>query len=602
VKNIDADYLSRNPMEYNLNNFTKHINSDEIITIVNSSSNTDSVSCNTMNIDILEFNDDNNRPHIDRELLISDQVNDTIVGPVYKLVKSKTRPSKEEWKLLSKKSKLLIQQYKKLRIENELLYRITTSNIQLVLPQQYHNLVYKELHNNMAHLGSDRVTDLARQRFYWPKMQKDIEFYVRKQCKCIRSKKPNREDRAPLVPIISTYPFEIISIDYLHLDRSRGGFEYVLIVCDHFTKFCQAFATKNKNAKSAADKLYNEFMLYYGFPVRIHHDQGKEFNNRLFTRLELLSGISASNTTPYHPIGDGQAERMNRTLINMLKTLDENHKNNWKYHLPKLMFAYNSTINKTTGYSPFFLMFGRSSRLPIDKIFNIENNDNITKIPYRQFVKKWQESMKSAISIVNKNSKLSRKHNEKSYNKKIHGNELIKGDKVLLRNFKEKGGTGKLRSYWEDQIYLVVEKVSDLPVYIIKAENSSKQKKVHRNILMKCNNLLENRNFNTISTKSNINTDKKSKISEKRNLHADSCNSSESSDDSEIEFVVNRQTRSVPVLQTGGEEVSVNSSDHESITSNDSIVTPVPVRRSTRTRRKPKVFTYDELGRDPTYA
>jgi len=97
----------------------------------------------------------------------------------------------------------------------------------------------------------------------------------------------------------------------LHLDRSRGGFEYVLIVCDHFTKFCQAFATKNKNAKSAADKLYNEFMLYYGFPVRIHHDQGKEFNNRLFTRLELLSGISASNTTPYHPIGDGQAEHMN---------------------------------------------------------------------------------------------------------------------------------------------------------------------------------------------------------------------------------------------------------------------------------------------------
>ena len=55
-----------------------------------------------------------------------------------------------------------------------------------------------------------------------------------------------------------------------------------------------------------------------------------------------------SNTTPYHPMGDGQVERMNRTLCNMLQSIPENEKNNWKEHLPKLMFAYNSTINKST--------------------------------------------------------------------------------------------------------------------------------------------------------------------------------------------------------------------------------------------------------------
>jgi len=115
----------------------------------------------------------------------------------------------------------------------------------------------------------------------------------------------------------------------------------------------------------------------YGFPKQIHHDQGKEFHNSLFSCLNRLSGIKSSKTTPYHPMGDGQVERMNRTIINMLKTLNNNEKLNWKYHLPKLVFAYNSTVNKSTNYSPFYLMFGRQSRLPIDLMFDDIRNTSV---------------------------------------------------------------------------------------------------------------------------------------------------------------------------------------------------------------------------------
>lgn len=76
-------------------------------------------------------------------------------------------------------------------------------------------------------------------------------------------------------------------------------------------------------------------------------------------------------------MGDGQVERMNRTIINMLKTLNNNEKLNWKYHLPKLVFAYNSTVNKSTNYSPFYLMFGRQSRLPIDLMFDDIRNTSV---------------------------------------------------------------------------------------------------------------------------------------------------------------------------------------------------------------------------------
>ena len=122
--------------------------------------------------------------------------------------------------------------------------------------------------------------------------------------------------------------------------------------------FTQAYATKKKSAHAAADKIFNEFILRYGFPTRIHHDRGNEWNNNLFGHLHRMANIKASNTTPYHPMGDPVVERYNRTLINILKSIPDSEKKRWKDHLPKLCFAYNSTVHKTTGYSLFFYYSG----------------------------------------------------------------------------------------------------------------------------------------------------------------------------------------------------------------------------------------------------
>ena len=113
-------------------------------------------------------------------------------------------------------------------------------------------------------------------------------------------------------------------------------------------------------------------ILTYGFPSQIHHDWEREFHNSLFTNLHQLCGIKSSKTTPYHRSGDRKTERMNRTITSMQKTLSKSQKERWKDHLFKLAFAYSSTINKSTGYSPFFLMFGRPSRLSIDSMFPVD--------------------------------------------------------------------------------------------------------------------------------------------------------------------------------------------------------------------------------------
>ena len=116
---------------------------------------------------------------------------------------------------------------------------------------------------------------------------------------------------------------------------------------DQFTRYAQAYATKNKSARTVAQKLYNDFVLRFGFPLKIHHDHGGEFENRLHRELEKLCGVGHSRATPYHPQGNGQVERFNCTLLNMLHTLPETQKSRWADHLNQVEHAYNQSINQS---------------------------------------------------------------------------------------------------------------------------------------------------------------------------------------------------------------------------------------------------------------
>ena len=112
----------------------------------------------------------------------------------------------------------------------------------------------------------------------------------------------------------SAAPLELIGLDLLHLDTCSGGYQYLLVLTDHFSKFVQVYPATNKSAKTAADRLYNDFILRilrYGLPGKILHDQGREFENDLFSQLSKYCGIKRLITTPYHPQTNGQREPSN---------------------------------------------------------------------------------------------------------------------------------------------------------------------------------------------------------------------------------------------------------------------------------------------------
>ena len=269
-----------------------------------------------------------------------------------------------------------IREWSRLSLTDGVLYRNTNVNNvqtrQLVLPLHFRSIVLKQLHDDVGHQGRDRTLSLVRSKFYWPGLEKDVEQKVKNCGRCIR-RKSSIKPSAELVNITSTQPMELICIDFLSLERSKGGHENILVITDHFTRYAQAFPTRNQLAKTTAKVLFENFIVHYGSPARIHSDQGRNFESSLIKELCSLAGIQKSRTTPYHPMGNGMVERFNQTLLNMLGTLEEHQKQDWKSFVAPLVHAYNATRHDSTGFSPYFLMFGRHPRLATDAYLDLSS-------------------------------------------------------------------------------------------------------------------------------------------------------------------------------------------------------------------------------------
>ena len=423
---------------------------------------------------------------ISREDLKKAQEKDVVIGKVREYV------VKRQWPSLKGRDRrddttVLIREKNRLYVDEDgILHRKAGTRAQLVLPKQFHQLIYKELHEEMGHLGVERTLNLIRDRFYWPHMQRDVDHYVTKVCSCLKRKRPNKPTRAPLTNVVTTHPFEIVSIDFLHLESCKGGYEYILIVMDHFTRFAQAYACTNKAAKTAAEKIFGDFVLKFGFPSKLHHDQGREFENRLFAKLEDYCGIQGSRTTPYHPQGNGQVERFNRTLLSMLRNLTDEAKSDWKSSLAKVVHAYNCTRCEATGFAPYYLLYGRNPRLPVDIMFGLKPSDQSAS--HSEYANKWRTRMEEAYRLASKTAQVERNRAKEHYDQRTYGVALQPGCRVLVRNFAERGGPGKLRSYWEEQVHVVTErKHEDSPVYVIRPERGPGRTRVlHRNLLLPC--------------------------------------------------------------------------------------------------------------------
>ena len=230
--------------------------------------------------------------------------------------------------------------------------------------------------------------------------------------------------------------------------------------------------------------MWDNFICHYGFPEKFISDQGRNFESDLIKELCKIAGVKKLHTTPYHPQGNGQCERFNSTLCNMLGTLSEEEKSDWKSYLGCMTHAYNCTKHASTTYSPYYLMFGRHPRLPIDVEFGLPKSNSGDNSSKSRYVQKLRRRLNYAFQKATKVANQQASKYKSSYDKSIKGPQLQEKDLVLVKIVAHKG-RHKLQDKWEPEEYVVVEQpIACTPVYRVQPVTGGNIRTLHRNLLL----------------------------------------------------------------------------------------------------------------------
>jgi len=251
-------------------------------------------------------------------------------------------------------------------VVNQVLVRKTEEKSQLIVPNALKRRLFDQAHAGplAAHLGSDRTLAQLQDGYYWPGMSKDIQAWCNACDVCAVSRSPPPRARGEMVKVTAAAPMDLVAVDVLSgLPQSDDGSTCMLAAVDYMTKWAEAYALSNEEASTCMTALYNGLFSRFGMPNRLHSDQGRNFESKLFSELTKLAGIRRTRTTPFRPRSDGQTERMNRTILAMLRATAYDNPSDWPGKLPAIMAAYRMTPHSTTGVTPNYAMLGREVRL-----------------------------------------------------------------------------------------------------------------------------------------------------------------------------------------------------------------------------------------------
>ena len=251
------------------------------------------------------------------------------------------------------------------------------------------------------------------------------------------------------------------------------------MIVDHFTRYVQAYVTRNQTARTTAQVLYNEYFSVFGFPQRLMSDQGMGFTSKVIAAMCSLLGIKKIWTTPYHPQSNGSAKRVYQMLWRMIGKLDPKKCQKWLAHLGSVLIAHNATRSLVTGYSPYYLMFGRRPRLPIDLLFPTHQEHNLTHT-IDEYVKTLYRHLRKSVKIAQDSALKEALRQKRLYERKVGAIELRSGDCVLVKLDAFHGQRRKLKNWWGSDLHTVQTNVADgVLAYVVKNVRTGKMKVLH---------------------------------------------------------------------------------------------------------------------------
>ena len=346
-------------------------------------------------------------------------------------------------KVLDKKATATyVKAKEQLLIKNGLLYRKTWQGqadnmvFQFVVPQRHRGAALDGCHQEAAHQGQCHSVALMQERFWWPGMTQDLRNHIKKCSHC--RKYEAAPPVTPMKPLACSGPEELLHVDFTSIEetvplKEDPVIHNVLVLQDHFSKYVVAYVVKDQTACTAAETLrIGYFRLFLCAPAYIVSDQGKAFTGHVITHLCELYGVQKLRTSPYHAQTNGQVERMNQTIICIIGKLEEDRKACWSEQLPELLMAYNATRSAVTGYSPYYLLFSRRPRIPVDYLFRtLHDSPHQTKMEVS--VVAMQKRLKEAFAVARCFTSEEVARQCRYYDRKAGAVALQPGDIVMVR-------------------------------------------------------------------------------------------------------------------------------------------------------------------------
>jgi transposase InsO family protein len=311
----------------------------------------------------------------------------------------------------------------------------TDRHSQVVMPfslrhEFSHSLNETDGNTSTSHLGIKKTLDHVRQRAHWVNWRTDTGRYCRRYAVCQTVQHGN----APCHGELQSYEANGIG-DRLHVDLtgshppSRQGTIYILTAIDAFSRYLICVPLQNKTAITVATALVEHVFLPHGCCRTMVSDQGREFCNEVLEAATSNLGIRKLRTTAYRPSANGRVERVHRTINNLFSKIISENQKDWQDKLPMVTAAYNTAKHEATGYSPFYLVYGREYRTPLDLIMSTANvSCGETVIDY---VEQLHNRLKEAYTTVNQKLKTVTDRMKTRYDSKMNAVQLEPDELVL---------------------------------------------------------------------------------------------------------------------------------------------------------------------------
>jgi len=306
-------------------------------------------------------------------------------------------------------------------------------------------------------------------------MKAGIKTFI-KNCKsCQKNKLVRKKFIKPMeITTTSSTPFEKVFLDIVGpITLTDNGNKYILTLQDDLTKFSQAYAIPNHEAKTIAEKLVRNFICKFGVPKYIVTDQGKDFTSEMLSNVSKMFKIKRINCSAYHPQSNGALERSHATLADYLKHYINENQTDWDSWLDFAMQSYNTTFHSSTKFTPHELLFGFKANLPTSLTNNLD-----FKYSYDDYLDELRLRLQKSHQIARENLIKSKTHNKFYYDKRSKNIEFKVGQKVFLRNEKISRNRSKKLSQNYSGPYKIIK--VDSPVNVT-LQIKNKHMKVHAN-------------------------------------------------------------------------------------------------------------------------